>query len=192
MTKKRDKNMKRPFLIGNSVYLRSVEISDASLIQRWHNDPELRKFARCGGLPVTIVGEKNDIKIARDSNDDVYLMIVKKSRNQPIGFIRVNWLTNPSRNVWLRMIIGDKKSWGKNYARNALQLVLEWLFSELNIHRVSLETYATNKRALKFFKKIGFRQEGIAREAHFSDGTFYDIICFGLLKREFKNSNWIF
>jgi RimJ/RimL family protein N-acetyltransferase len=185
MTKKRDTNTKMPFLIGKSVYLRSVEMSDASIIQRWHNDPELRKCARCGGLPVTIMGEKKDIKIARDSDDEAYLMIVKKLGDQPIGFIRVNWLTNPSRNVWLRIIIGDKKSWGKHYAGNALQLVLEWLFNELNIHRISLETYATNKRALKFFKKVGFRQEGIAREAHFSDGDFYDIICFGLLKKEF-------
>jgi RimJ/RimL family protein N-acetyltransferase len=180
--------MERPFLIGNSVYLRPVEISDASLIQRWHNDPDLRKFARCGGLPVTLVSESKDIMNARDSKDDAYFMVVKKSGNQPIGFIRVNWLTNPSRNVWLRMVIGDKKSWGKHYARNALQLVLDWLFSELNVHRVSLETYATNKRAVKFFKKVGFKQEGVAREAHFSDGNFFNIICFGLLKREFKNS----
>jgi ribosomal-protein-alanine N-acetyltransferase len=189
MTKKRDKNMQRPFLIGNNIYLRSVEMGDASLIQKWHNDPELRKLARCGELPVTVVSEEKDIKISFDSKDETYLMIVKKLKNQPIGFIRVNCLTNPSRNVWLRMIIGDKNSWGKHYASNALQLVLKWLFSELNIHRVTLETYATNKRAFKFFKKIGFKQEGIAREAHFSDGTFDDIICCGLLKREFKYSN---
>ena len=175
-----------PFLVGKEIYLRAVEISDASLIQRWHNDPGLRKLARCGELPVTLAGEEKDIELAFNSKNEIYLMVVRESNNKPIGFIRLSGLTSSSRGVWLRMIIGDKKAWGKNYAKNALGAVLEWLFYELNIHRVGLETYATNKRAIKFFKKMGFKQEGISRDAHFADGRYYDIICFGLLKKEFR------
>lgn len=84
------------------------------------------------------------------------------------------------------MIIGDKKAWGKSYASEALKSVLKWLFYEQNIHRITLETYATNKRALKFFEKMGFKKEGVLRGAHYADGKYFDIISYGLLKNEFE------
>ncbi|UCG93059.1 MAG: GNAT family N-acetyltransferase [candidate division WOR-3 bacterium] len=185
MKKKFHKVMDNPFIICKNMYLRPVEISDASSIQKWHNDPELRKLARYGELPATLEKEEEDIKAASRALDEAYLMVIKKRDNKPIGFIRVNDLTSSTRDVWLRMIIGDKSAWGKSFAEEALRSVLEWLFYELNIHRVTLGTYVTNKRALKFFEKMGFKREGILREAHFEDGTYHDIISFGLLRKEF-------
>jgi len=179
------REMIKPFLMGRRVYLRPVKITDAPIIQNWHNDPELRKVARAGERPTTLKQEKEDIKTAYHNKDEVYLMVLKKSNNKEIGFIRVSWLTSSSRNVWLRMIIGDKNAWGKNYAADALGCFLEWLFYELNVHRITCETYATNKRAIRFFEKMGFKREGIIREAHYIEGKYHDIISFGFLKREF-------
>lgn len=183
------RKMNKAFLMGRRVYLRPIKITDAPIIQTWHNDPELMKAARAGERPTTLKQEKEDIKTAHHSKDEAYLMVVKKANNKEIGFIRVNWLTSRSRNVWLRMIIGDKNSWGKNYAADALHSFLEWLFYELNVHRITCETYATNKRAIRFFEKMGFKREGIIREAHYIDGQYHDIISFGLLEREFHKIN---
>jgi ribosomal-protein-alanine N-acetyltransferase len=177
--------MKNPFLIGKDTYLRPVEISDATLIQKWHNDPDIRKSARLGELPVTYVKEEYDIRVAKKSGEEIYLMIVKKTTNKPIGFIRLNYIDNVSKNMWLRMIIGDVKARGKNLAEDALRCALEWLFSEQNVHRLSLETYETNKRAIRFFEKLGFRREGIIREAVYIDGKYYNILSLGLLKKEY-------
>lgn len=186
MKKKLNKKMNNPFLICKNCYLRPVEINDAPLIQKWHNDPELRRLGSGSGLPVTREKEEQDIKSACNSKDEAYLMVVKKRDNKAIGFIRFNYIDSISKNVWLRMIIGDKKAWGKNYASEALKSVLKWLFYEQNIHRITLETYATNKRALKFFEKMGFKKEGVLRGAHYADGKYFDIISYGLLKNEFE------
>lgn len=178
--------MQNPYLIGNSVYLHPVEVSDAPLIQIWHNDPELRKLAGAPRLVSTLTDEEEDIKNASKSEDEVYLMIVKKEDDKPVGFIRLSGLSSFERIVWLRISIGNKASWGKGYGSDAMKCVLEWLFYEMNIHRVELETYSTNERALKFNERIGFKREGVRRQAHFADGKYYDIVCFGLLKEEFK------
>jgi RimJ/RimL family protein N-acetyltransferase len=178
--------MNSPFLVGKQVYLRPVEISDAPLIQKWHNDPDVRRSARVGELPVTYTKEESDINVARDSQDEIYLLIVKKNTDDPIGFIRLNFIDRASRNMWLRMIIGNKNARGKNLAQDALTAALEWLFSEQNVHRITLETYETNKRAIRFFKKLGFKQEGVIREAIYIDGKYYNIVSLGLLKKEFK------
>jgi RimJ/RimL family protein N-acetyltransferase len=178
--------MNNPFLVGEKVYLRPVEKSDAPLVQRWHNDPDIRKSARLGELPVTYTKEEADIDLARDSEDEIYLLIVKKKGDRPIGFIRLHIIDRTSHNMWLRMIIGDKNARGADLANDALLHVVEWLFSEQNVHRITLETYETNERALRFFKKIGFKQEGVLREAVYKDGKYYNIISLGLLKKEFK------
>ena len=178
--------MNNPFLVGEKAYLRPVEKSDTPLIQKWHNDPDIRKNARLGELPVTYIKEEDDINLARESQDEIYLLIVEKTSDKPVGFIRLHVIDRASQNMWLRMIIGDKNAQGTDLAYDALVHVVDWLFSEQNIHRITLETYETNKRALRFFKKIGFKQEGMLREAVYKDGKYYNIISLGLLQKEFK------
>jgi len=178
--------MNNAFLVGKEMYLRPVELADAQTIQNWHNDPDIRSMARLGELPVTFVHEEKDIEEAIAREEDIYLLIVTKSTDKPVGFIRVNYIDRTSRNMWLRMIIGDKEATGKHLAEDSLRCVLHWLFSEQNVHRVSLETYGTNKRAIGFFKKLGFKQEGVIREAVYVAGEYHDIIAFGLLSREFQ------
>ena len=177
--------MTNAFLIGKKTYLRPVELSDAHLIQEWHNDPRIRRSARLGELPVTYIKEEDDIRSAKQTCEEIYFMIVEKSRDRAIGFIRLNFMDRVSRNMWLRMIIGDVNARGKNLAEDALRSVLRWLFSEQNVHRVTLETYETNKRAIGFFEKMGFKQEGILREAVYVGGKYYNIVALGLLNREF-------
>jgi RimJ/RimL family protein N-acetyltransferase len=60
--------MKNAFLVGKKTYLRPVELADTHMIQQWHNDPEIRKLARMGELPVTYIREEHETSIARDSN----------------------------------------------------------------------------------------------------------------------------
>lgn len=177
--------MDNAFIAGKETYLRPVELSDARLIQQWHNDPRIRTKARMGELPVTYIKEEEEIRISKDAKEEIYLIIVQKSTDRPIGFIRLNFIDTVSRNMWLRFIIGDPNAWGKNLASDALNHVLQWLFSEQNVHRITLETYETNKRAIRFFKKLGFKQEGIVREAVYIGGKYYNIIAFGLLRKEF-------
>lgn len=177
--------MKNAFLIGKKTYLRPVEATDARLIQTWHNDPEIRRFARLGELPVTYAKEDEDIKTAKDSDQEIYLMIVEKSSDHSIGFIRLNFIDSVSRNMWLRLIIGDAEARGRNLAEDAVRCVIEWLFHEQNVHRITLETYASNMRAMRFFEKLGFRKEGVLREAVYADGKYYDIVTLGILSTEY-------
>ena len=185
--KKRTDSMLSPYLIGKHVYLRAVEKEDAVVIQKWHNDPDVRKLSRCGGLPVSRTSEEEDIEAARTTRE-VYLLIIQKATNKPIGFVRSKIIDIPAGTVWLRFAMGDTAMWGRGYAREALTLFLKWLFAEQNMHRVTLETYATNKRAVTFFTKIGFKQEGVLRQAVCIDGAYEDIISFGLLKHELKTT----
>ena len=174
---------------GKLIYLRPVTLKDASIIKKWHNDPELIQLARIGRETTTLKQERADIQKARRSKDQAYHLIIKKSDDTAIGFLRFNFIDRPSRNVWLRVMIGEKTVWGKGYARDALDAYLRWLFDDIGIHRVTLECYSTNTRAVKFYERLGFHKEGVLREAVLIDGTYHDIFSFGMLKCDFLGTN---
>lgn len=174
---------------GTRVCLRPVALRDASMIRRWHNDPVLMRLARVGEKKTTNTDERNDIRAARSSDNQTYHIIVKRSDNTPIGFVRFIYIDRKSGNVWLRMMIGDKKAWGKGYALDAMQTYLKWLFDVIGVHRVTLECYSTNKRAIEFYERIGFKREGVLREAVLIDGRYRDIFAFGMLSTELRSGN---
>jgi ribosomal-protein-alanine N-acetyltransferase len=172
---------------GSHIYLRPVVLNDAAVIRKWHNDPEIVRLARVGEKKTTLKQEKADISAARRSRDQAYHIIAISSDNTPIGFLRFNYIDTTSGNTWLRVIIGDKRAWGRGYAGEAMRGYLKWLFNDLHVHRVTLECYSTNLRAIRFYKKLGFKQEGILREAVLINGKYHDIIAFGMLQEDFES-----
>ncbi len=174
---------------GTEVYLRPVELRDASMIRKWHNDPVLMRLARVGEKKTTLNQERSDISKARRSEDQAYHMILRYTNDTPVGFIRFIYIDRASGNVWLRVMIGDKKAWGKGYARDAMEIYLKWLFDLIGIHRVTLECYSTNKRAVEFYRRLGFKKEGVLRQAVLIDGMYHDIFSFGLLGEDMHRSS---
>lgn len=81
--------------------------------------------------------------------------------------------------------IGEKEYWGSGYGFEAVNVLLTYAFLEQNIHRISLNVFAFNERAIRLYERIGFQQEGRSREAIFRDGRYHDIIQMGLLQTEF-------
>jgi UDP-4-amino-4,6-dideoxy-N-acetyl-beta-L-altrosamine N-acetyltransferase len=57
-------------------------------------------------------------------------------------------------------------------------------FGELALHKIFGRTLAGNERSIRFHRKLGFQQEGVLQEHHFDGERYHDIVCFGLLRRE--------
>lgn len=127
--------------------------------------------------------EEKDISKAIESNKELYLILVKKKDDIPIGYFRINWLHENNLFGWLRFVLGKER--GKGYAYEGLKSLLTHLFNE-GLHRMDAEVYENNEAALNLLKKLGFKQEGIKRDAHFDGEKYLDIIVLGLLKKEFN------
>lgn len=85
------------------------------------------------------------------------------------------------------IFIGDKKYWGKGYGTDAMRVLVKFIFEQMNIHKVKLNVYSFNERAIKSYEKCGFKVEGVLRQEIFRDGRYYDEIIMGLLKEEYYN-----
>jgi len=59
----------------------------------------------------------------------------------------------------------------------------------MNLHRVQLEVYDFNPRAMRCYEKCGFQVEGRQREALFRNGSYHDILIMGILREGFETSH---
>jgi len=80
----------------------------------------------------------------------------------------------------------DVEHEGRGYVGEAVRATLQFLFENLQAHRVRLECDDTNLRSYKLAERCGFAQEGHIREnKKNADGTFSGTLLFGLLRSEY-------
>jgi RimJ/RimL family protein N-acetyltransferase len=105
-----------------------------------------------------------------------------------IGFVDIGGIS-ANGDGFVGIGLGERDYWGKGYGTDAMQLLLRFSFTELNMHRVSLTVFEYNLRGMKSYEKAGFRHEGRARESILRDGKFYDMLFMGVMQRDWLKAN---
>ena len=101
-----------------------------------------------------------------------------------IGFLNLFGLSWTHGDTWLGIGLGDREHWGKGYGTDAVQIILRYVFTELNLRRVTLGVFAYNPRAIKSYEKAGFKVEGRLRQYISREGQRNDMIVMSLLREE--------
>ena len=86
----------------------------------------------------------------------------------------------------LTIIIPDPEMQHKGFGSEAIRIMLDMAFHEYEMHRVSIGVVGLNTDALEFYKKIGFKQEGILEEAYYYNDEYSDFIMMRILSQEWK------
>jgi ribosomal-protein-serine acetyltransferase len=66
----------------------------------------------------------------------------------------------------------------------ASRAVLHWSFAKVNVHRVRVAAATDNHASLAVIRRLGFRFEGISREAERCNGRWLDHAIFALLSTD--------
>lgn len=77
---------------------------------------------------------------------------------------------------------------GKGYATEAVRALLEHLFTERDLHRVSAECDARNTSSARLLERLGFQQEGFRPENTWFKNEWTDDLLFGLLQRNWRSA----
>jgi RimJ/RimL family protein N-acetyltransferase len=101
-----------------------------------------------------------------------------------IGDVDLFALQNGHREAFVGIGIGERSDWSKGYGTEAMRLALRYAFTELNLHRVSLDVFEYNPRAIRSYEKAGFKHEGRLRDALHRDGRRWDMLYMGILRDE--------
>lgn len=177
--------MKKPFLIGERLYLRPLELSDVDGdYPSWLNDPIVCAQNRHQTFPYTIEQAKAYIESVRGSQTDLVLAIVDKKMDLHIGNISLQAITLIHANAELAIIIGNTSYWGKGYGQEACSLMINHGFNALRLHRIYCYTSAANIAMQRICEACGMKKEGVQREAFYKHGRFYDVIEYAILAHE--------
>ena len=100
-----------------------------------------------------------------------------------VGYCAIKDIEKPD---W-ELAIELKPEWcHKGYGTEAIRIMLDMAFNKYEMHRVSIGVVELNTDALEFYKKIGFKQEGILEEAYYYNKEYSDFIMMRILSHEWK------
>lgn len=178
---------------GNKVELKPFERHHISKLVEWRNDPEVSYWSvgREPDYELTTLEEAEmsfSKNVESGSKLDAYMFAVYTKDGQYIGVADYREVDRIKRSCTIGITIGEKDYWGKGYGTDAINALVEFLFSRLNLRRIQIDTWSGNERAIKSYQKCGFRIEGTLKESEFIEGKYYDTIIMGLLKTNWKGS----
>jgi len=175
-----------PLLYGEQVLLRPLGPSDADALWTDVQDPEGRRLT---GTHRAFTYEEIAAYCATraDQTDRITLAIADPTSGAYQGEVVLMDYDEPNRSASLRISLAVTAR-GHGLGSEALRLVLAHAFGPLTLHRVSLEVFAFNERAIHVYEKVGFRHEGRLREALWWDGRAHDTLLMAALAPEWDGA----
>lgn len=153
---------------------------------RWEQNSEYHRLADSD--PAQLWSEKKhkewvEKRISRDPMQFIPFSIRTLADDRFIGEVTLlpKWM---HADAWVGIAIGERDYWGKGYGTDAMHLILQYAFLELNLQRVSLGVHSYNSRAVRAYEKAGFRLEGAVRGEALREGRRTDGIYMGILRQE--------
>jgi RimJ/RimL family protein N-acetyltransferase len=168
-------------LKGEKVILRPIKMSDAPRFVKWLNDPEVHKFLQTR-RHLSLSFERKWLRNSLKSKSNVNLAICTNDGTH-IGSTSLELNKDHNRAVF-GIVIGDKKYWNRGLGSEAGRMIIDYGFNKLNLHRIELGVLEYNPRAMKVYKRLGFKKEGVKREHILFRGKYYDDIHMGLLRKK--------
>ena len=89
-----------------------------------------------------------------------------------------------NRVAHIGLAIGDRGHRGQGLGRDALAVLSDYGFRLRGLHRLQVDTLATNDAMLRTARSVGYREEGRLRGKAFVAGQFVDEVVLGLLAEE--------
>ncbi|MEY9096726.1 GNAT family N-acetyltransferase [Paenibacillus sp. RC84] len=172
---------------SSRVSFRKMTEEDAAIYHTWRNDMEVMRTTNPSLDLFTYTEARQFVEqVILGSGTSKSYMILDKPSGRPIGITSLIQLDYKNRSAECILDIGEKEFWGKGYGNESLRMLLDYAFLELNLHRVSLRVFAFNDKAVALYEKIGFKREGVSRQAVFREGNWHDILHMGILQEEYK------
>lgn len=168
--------------------LRKMAEGDIDIYNQWRNDIEVMYYTSTDLDVYNIEETKNFVtEVILGSQLSKCYLVIERKNNKPIGVVSLINIDYKNQNAECIIDIGDKEAWGKGYGTEAMKLLLDYAFLEMNLHRIFLRVFSFNERAIKLYERLGFQQEGIFIESVFRDGKWHDIIQMSILQNEYLN-----
>jgi RimJ/RimL family protein N-acetyltransferase len=168
---------------GKHVRLRPFEWEDAEKYRAWINDSQIVSLVD-RVRPVTAEEHRRWYETIVKDPHCVIFAIEFRPKKRFVGCVWLYGIDQRHRHAEVRIVIGDKRYWGKGIGREAISSIVRFAFEKLDLHKVYAYVLATNPRAAEAFKRTGFFREGLLKAERYVNGEFADVLRFGLVRKD--------
>jgi RimJ/RimL family protein N-acetyltransferase len=180
----------RSIFKGNLVRLTAINPStDAQSFSAWYRNSEfLRLFNSSPARPLSSNFMEQDLEVSSRIIPSAYRLAIRTlTDNELIGWLELDDVQWPHGVGWVGIGIGNPDYWSRGYGTDAMRVLMRFAFLEVNLHRLSLNVFEYNQRALHVYEKLGFKVEGRVKGYLHRDGRRWDVIYLGLLRPEWQD-----
>ncbi len=179
--------MHNPILIGERVYIRPLEESDAQRLSEIYA-AETETFMDRGRMPTGPLSLKKWISEIHKKQppSDIDFAVCLKQDDRLIGFngvVDIDWI---NRTGETESDFGPPEIRSQGYGTDAKHLLLEYCFDVIQLHVVQSIVWEPNTRSANAVMKQGYRPAGRLKYADVKNGVFRDAQVFDL-----KRDDWI-
>jgi len=173
---------------GARILLRPVQDKDWPTIEDWGRDKDAlwgsyQRF-QLDHLPLLRQAYQETGLLKRESG---FLLVETIQDQEVIGFVRYSLIPFPDADMSYPEIgfgIPKVSARGKGYGRDAVNLLVEYLFAGYPVERIIAFTDRENSSAQRLMQGLGFQQEGTLRHSTFRDGRWRDMLIHSILRIE--------
>lgn len=167
----------------DDLVLRKPEPRDADRLLQFKNDAEIGALLGGFSTGYTERDIEDWIDRRRTAARDL-VWVIADSDDLCLGHVGLYEIDHRIRSAEFAIMIGDKAAWGKGLGTRLTQWTVEYAFRWLNLNRVQLSVLGTNPRAKRVYESVGFRSEGVLRQAQYKDGVYLDVSLMSVLRSE--------
>ena len=168
-----------------SVSIRRAGMDDVGFLVELVTHEDVEPF-------LAAVGSKERSEIGADverseRDPDAFGVFVIEVNGARAGTMRFELANRRSRIAHLGGLAVHPDFRGSKVADEAARAFQRYLFDDLGLHRLQMEIYGFNERAMAHAERVGFVREGVRRRAYWRDEQWVDGVLYGLLAADLED-----
>tara|TARA_A100001037_G_scaffold239144_1_gene218666 strand:+ start:1782 stop:2294 length:513 start_codon:yes stop_codon:yes gene_type:complete len=156
--------------------LKNIKKQDLKTIIRWRNDSRIIKFNTQFFLLNMEYQKKwfKEISAKKSKNK----MFIFKYGNEIVGIGGLIHVDYENKNADIAIILGESKIRGKGFGTKALEMLVEYGFKKMKLHRIGADIFEYNKISLRLFEKLKFKKELEMKDYLWRDGRWWKVYTY--------------
>ena len=173
-------------LHGDGFRLRRATAEDADFLLDLSGHEDVEPFLRAvRATDREELLEEIDRSLAEPQESGRFVIEVEKDGDwRPAGVMGFDEANKRNRIANLGGLAVHPDFRGRRLADDAARLLQRHLLLDLDFHRLQLEIYGFNERAIQHAERSGFVREGVRRKAYRRHGEWVDGVLFGLVRED--------
>jgi len=114
-------------------------------------------------------------------NSDDRIIFIAQADNQIIGLLNCANKHGGYIHTFSLGVTVHKEWRDQGVGTAMMNHLIEWCEANTTCHRLELQVFSNNPRAIHVYQKLGFVQEGIRKEAFYKKGQFLDLVYMAIL-----------